>query len=146
MRRATPKMRDFATRLVVCETRGDESSKTETLAGFHVCEKLRPQLATLMGKAGYRALLSRALTLASVEVARLFGGSMDNTFDITTWDGTAYIYGAGGSNDANEELRVRAELRDAESQLQAARQALVGANQNLQGFRQGRPPGPLEER
>jgi hypothetical protein len=58
----------------------------------------------------------------------------------------SYIYGAGGSNDANEELRVRADLRDAESQLQAARQALVSANQNLQGFRQGRPPGPLEER
>lgn len=58
----------------------------------------------------------------------------------------SYIYGAGGSNDANEELRVRAELREAESQLQAARQALVSANQNLQGFRQGRPSGPLEER
>ncbi len=57
----------------------------------------------------------------------------------------SYIYGAGGSNDANEELRVRAELREAESQLQAARQALVTANQNLQGARQGRPPG-LQER
>lgn len=58
----------------------------------------------------------------------------------------SYIYGAGGSNDANEELRVREELRQAESQLQAARQALVTANQNLQGHRQGRPPGQLEER
>jgi hypothetical protein len=57
----------------------------------------------------------------------------------------SYIYGAGGSNDANEELRVRAELRDAETQLQGARQALVSANQNLQNARQGRAPG-LQER
>ena len=35
---------------------------------------------------------------------------------------TSYIYGAGGSNDANEELRVRDELRQAERELQAARQ------------------------
>lgn len=58
----------------------------------------------------------------------------------------SYIYGAGGSNDANEELRVRAELTQAESELQAARQALATANQNLQAARQGRAPGPLVER
>jgi len=54
---------------------------------------------------------------------------------------TSYIYGASGSNDANEELRVRAELRQAESQLQAARQGVVTANQNLQDFRRGRSVG-----
>lgn len=58
----------------------------------------------------------------------------------------SYIYGAGGSNDANEELRVRQELREAESQLQAARQAVATANRNLQDFRQGRPIGSDEER
>lgn len=57
----------------------------------------------------------------------------------------SYIYGAGGSNDANEELRVRAELTQAESDLQAARQALATANQNLLAARQGRAPGPLVE-
>jgi hypothetical protein len=51
----------------------------------------------------------------------------------------SYIYGAGGSNDANEELRVRAELREAESQLQTARQTLVQANKDLQDQRRGRP-------
>ncbi len=50
---------------------------------------------------------------------------------------TTYIYGASGSNDANEELRVREELRQAESQLQAARQAVVDANRQLQDFRRG---------
>jgi hypothetical protein len=58
----------------------------------------------------------------------------------------AYIYGAGGSNDANEELRVRQELTQAEAQLQGARQQLGTANKGLQDFRQGRPSSPPEER
>ena len=58
---------------------------------------------------------------------------------------TTYIYGAGGSNDANEELRVREELRQAESQLQAARQGVVNASRQLQDFRQGRPVAPPED-
>jgi len=57
-----------------------------------------------------------------------------------------YIYGAGGSNDANEELRVREELRQAASELQAARQGVEAANRNLEDFRQGRQPGSSEER
>lgn len=59
---------------------------------------------------------------------------------------TTYIYGAGGSNDANEELRIREELRQAESQLQATRQAVVDANRQLQDFRQGRPSSSNEDR
>ena len=63
---------------------------------------------------------------------------------------TSYIYGAGGSNDANEELRVRDEMRQAERELEAARQKVVTANQNLAGSPAGaaRPgarvsgPGP----
>jgi hypothetical protein len=51
---------------------------------------------------------------------------------------TTFIYGSGGSGDANEEQRVRDELRQAEDQLQAARQAVAQANQNLSDFRQGR--------
>lgn len=58
----------------------------------------------------------------------------------------SYIYGSGGSNDANEEQRVRSELREAEEQLTAARQAVAQANQNLQDFRQGRPVGASEPR
>lgn len=59
---------------------------------------------------------------------------------------TTYIYGAGGSNDANEELRLRDELRQAEEQLIAARQAVVSASRNLQDFRAGRPIGSDEPR
>lgn len=59
---------------------------------------------------------------------------------------TTFIYGASGSNDANEELRVREELGQAESQLQAARQGVVNATRQLQDFRQGRSVAPPEDR
>ena len=61
-------MRDLAQRLIAYETRGNKSSETKTPAAFLVGEKLRPHLATLMGNAGFRALLSRALALANAEV------------------------------------------------------------------------------
>ena len=51
---------------------------------------------------------------------------------------TSYIYGVGGSNDANEELRIRNEMRQAERELEAARQSVVTATQRLEAFRQGR--------
>jgi hypothetical protein len=59
MSRATPKMRNLAEHLIAHETTGES---------FLVVEKLRPNLATLMGKAGFRALVSRALALANSEV------------------------------------------------------------------------------
>ena len=67
MSRATPKMRDFAERLIAYETRGNKSSETKPPAVFPVGEKLRPQLATLMGNIGFRALLSRTLALSNTE-------------------------------------------------------------------------------
>src|ERR1019366_9458164 len=44
------------------------SSETKTPAAFLVGERLRPHLARLMGKVGFRELLSRALALANAEV------------------------------------------------------------------------------
>jgi hypothetical protein len=64
-------MRGFAKRLLEYETLRNESSEAKTPAGFHVTDKLRAQLATLMGKVGFRALLSRALALANAEVSWL---------------------------------------------------------------------------
>jgi hypothetical protein len=46
----------------------NKSSETKTPAAFLIDEKLRPHLATLMGKVGFRALLSRALVLTNAEV------------------------------------------------------------------------------
>jgi hypothetical protein len=54
----------------------------------------------------------------------------------------SFIYGATGSNDVNEELRVRAEMRDAEAQLAAARDALVKATQAAEDVRLRRAPPP----
>ena len=64
-------MRNFAKRLMSCEALGNKSSRSKTPTAFQVCEKLRPHLATLMGNAGFRALLSRSLALASAEVPSL---------------------------------------------------------------------------
>ena len=71
MSRATPKMRDFAERLIAYETRGNKPSEIKTPAACLVGEKLRPHLATLMGLGGFRALLARALKLAGAEVSWL---------------------------------------------------------------------------
>ena len=60
-------MRDFAERLIAYETKGNKSSETKTAAVILVSEKMRLHLTALMGKVGYRALLSRALALANAE-------------------------------------------------------------------------------
>ena len=67
MSRATPKMRDFAERLIAYEMKGNKSSQTKTAQVFLIGEKLRLHLTALMGKVGFRALLSRALVLANAE-------------------------------------------------------------------------------
>lgn len=54
----------------------------------------------------------------------------------------SFIYGASGSNSANEEAEVRDQLNQAEAELNAARQAVVAANQALQDFKHGRPSAP----
>lgn len=71
MSRATPLMREFAKQLVAFETQVGKAGRLQTPAAFEVCEKLRPHLATLMGKAGFCALLSRALALAALEAPAL---------------------------------------------------------------------------
>ena len=64
-------MRDFSERLIAHATRGNKSSETETPVIFLVVEKLRPNLVTLLGNVGFRALLSRALVLTNSEIAWL---------------------------------------------------------------------------
>lgn len=61
-------MRDFAERLIAYETAGNKSFKTKIPLAFLFDERLRPHLATLMGRVGFRALLSRALILANADV------------------------------------------------------------------------------
>ena len=68
MNRVTPQMRAMATGLIAYESNHSKTSERKNPLGFHVCEKLRPQLATLMGNGGFRALVTRALALAKEEV------------------------------------------------------------------------------
>lgn len=67
MNRATAPMLDFAKLLIAQEAGGSKASRTRPSA-FDIFEKLRPHMATLMGKGGFRALLARALVLASGEI------------------------------------------------------------------------------
>ena len=64
-------MRSFAKRLIDSEALSNTSSAAQAAEVSPVIDKLRPHLATLMGDGGVRALLSRALVLATEEVSWL---------------------------------------------------------------------------
>ena len=66
-----PQTRDLAQRLLACETAAGKTSEPSELAAFRVCARLRQPLITLAGVAGFRSLLSRALTLARAEAPSL---------------------------------------------------------------------------
>jgi hypothetical protein len=64
-------MRRIAKDLMIYETAQNESSEATNPAAFRATDRLRPHLATLMGKGGFRALLSRALVLTNGEISWL---------------------------------------------------------------------------
>jgi hypothetical protein len=68
MQAATPKMRKLAERLIVEEAKLHKPGDAKAKETFAVSARLRPQLTVLMGAAGYRAVVSRAMTLASAEL------------------------------------------------------------------------------
>ena len=57
---------------------------------------------------------------------------------------TSFIYGATGSNSANEEAQVREGLRQAEAQLVEARKTLTAANGALASASRGQSPATTE--
>ena len=63
--------RYLAQRLLTYEAVAGENSEPVESAAFRVCTKLRRPLITLAGVAGFRSLLSRALTLARAEAPSL---------------------------------------------------------------------------
>ena len=66
-----PESRHLAERLLTYEAVAGEKSEPTESAAFRVCAKLRRPLITLAGVAGFRSLLSRALTLARAEAPSL---------------------------------------------------------------------------
>jgi hypothetical protein len=129
-------MRKFAKRLMAHETAGNKSSETKTPAAFHVCEKLRPRLATLVGNGGFRALFSRALALASAEV---------------TWLRAVHVKGDGSLEGVGE---LHAQLAPDEffegrvvvlAQLLGLLVAFIGENLTLQLVHEIWPKIPLND-
>jgi hypothetical protein len=66
-----PESRHLVQRLLTYEAVASENSGPAESAAFRVCAKLRRPLITLAGVAGFRSLLSRALTLARAEAPSL---------------------------------------------------------------------------
>ena len=71
MSRVTPRLRRLSRCLIACEIQVNPASAAPVPSAFNICEQLRPQLAPLLGKVGFRALLSRALAVAAVDAAWL---------------------------------------------------------------------------
>ena len=74
MSRASPQTQELARCLIAYEATNNKTAAEAAPAagakvpgGFRVCERLRPHLATYLGRVGFRALLSRALVLAAAE-------------------------------------------------------------------------------
>ena len=66
-----PQTRELALRLLAYQNAAGKNSEATELAAFRVCETLRQPLCALAGVAGFRSLLSRALTLARAEAPSL---------------------------------------------------------------------------
>jgi hypothetical protein len=71
MTHTTPELRSAAERLLALEMAVGKRTAIQVPAAVRVSERLRHVLSTLLGKAGYRALLARALALAKVEAPAL---------------------------------------------------------------------------
>jgi hypothetical protein len=90
MKSSVPRLVNSARRLLALEdvARKNAGIKPKAPAAFAVCEKLRRTLSRFAGIAGFRSLLSRALTLANDEVPWLRavhvneGGSLNGLDEI----------------------------------------------------------------
>ena len=71
MNRVTPKLRDFAERLISFGVKETTFPTSKPAAAFTVIDKLRPCLAQVIGSLGFSAVLSRALATANADIAWL---------------------------------------------------------------------------
>lgn len=67
----TPAIRELARRLIALEPRRDALSEAGEREGARACETFRKSLTKLVGIAGYRSLISRAMAKAKAEVPAL---------------------------------------------------------------------------
>ena len=66
-----PQTRVLAQRLLAYEGAASRTSEPAEFAAFRVCDKLRRPVCELAGVAGFRSLLTRALTLAKAQAPSL---------------------------------------------------------------------------
>lgn len=136
MSRTTPQMRKLAEFLIASETRGKVSLEMKSPPAFDVCEKLRPYLATLMGKVGFHALLSRALAVAGADDASLRSWKVNP-------DGSL---GRSGESGAPVDSENRAAASAAlVSQLLTLLVAFIGENLTVRVVRELWPKLPLSD-
>jgi hypothetical protein len=81
-----------------------------------------------------------ALTAAQSRVSTVEARIQELQAKLNPMSGS-FIYGAFGSNSANEEAEVRSELRQLETDLADARQEVAAATEALARARRGRPLG-----
>jgi len=122
-----------------------EPAPSETSSASSPTENTQPRTLSTGDRAEQERSYLEAITEAQQGVSAAEGRVRQLQEKLNPMS-VAYIYGAGGSNDANEELRVRQELTQAEAELQTARQQLGTANKGLQDVRQGRSPSPPVQR
>jgi hypothetical protein len=77
MNKVTPHIRQLATRLILYEVSEHAFFAAAPAQTLQACQKLRPQLETLMGNGGFQALLMRALAQANAEVPWLCNVSVN---------------------------------------------------------------------
>jgi hypothetical protein len=66
-----PQTRELAQRLLAYENDAGKNSEPTEFAALRICDRLRQPIIALAGIAGFRSLLSRALTLARAEAPSL---------------------------------------------------------------------------
>lgn len=132
MRSATPSLRTLARQLLALEASSGETRAADGSAAFAVCEKLRVPFSTLAGVAGFRSLLSRALSLASDEVR---------------WLKAVHVNALGSFEGLDDAQLSDEEMAEGEAVLVAQLVGLlvtfIGATLTLQLLQQAWPEAPL---
>ena len=136
MSQATLQMRNLAKRLIADEARGNKPAATKTPVDFDACEKLRPNLATFMGNAGFSALLSRALALARAEVSWL------RAVQVKADGALECVEKLHAQLDPDELFEGRVVLL---AQLLGLLVAFIGENLTLRVVREVWPQAPLDD-
>ena len=138
MNQPTPQMRDIAERLLDGETSEINSVGTAILPAAPVCEKLRAPLAALMGRSGFRTLLSRALARAGQKVPSLRAVRIDAEGALERSNEAAAPLGTAKDKDVEASVALVAQLLE-------LLVAFIGENLTLRLLRDIWPNLPLNE-